>query len=83
MSQERSQGRQGASAKHGGVGVGRMMRNGGWGTCDGGWCQLRGQLWLWALRVLVQGVAMSESRDEGAVAVMTKPCTSWVGEGSR
>lgn len=37
--------------------------------CDGGWCQLRDQLWLWVLRVLIQGVAMSESRDEGAVAV--------------
>lgn len=62
-------GQTGASAKHGGVGVGRRMQNGGWCACDGGWCLLRGQLWLWPLRVLIQGGAMCESRDEGAVAV--------------
>lgn len=71
-------GQTGASAKHGGVGVGRMMQNGGWCACDGGWCPLRDQLWLWALRVLIQGVAMSESRDEGAVAV-SRPSHARVG----
>lgn len=44
-------GQTGASAKHGGVGVGRRMQ-------DGGWCQLGGQLWLWALRVVIQRVAL-------------------------